>query len=269
MEGDTRRWVLGLIYILAVATIWIAASYIVQSVVDSGVSPFLITYICNSLFVVYIPIVEISRYVEDSNEKIFSWFKGKNNSDMQLSADLENVNLLVEGDHNTHPPVVSPTGMEIMSGAVSRSQDSDSTFHSQSGIIFDQEPIMAIDDCTGLYAVYVTLIRTKLPDEKKGEGQASTAQFLGFATHLTTTTVATAGLTIQVPIAAVVDTLTGHAPHLMDYIGAVAVMIGFAGINIPSDDSPGAQAIPKEVTSIGVDDGHLELASDGGTIDAR
>lgn len=90
------------------------------------------------------------------------------------------------------------------------------------------------------------------------------------ATHLTTTTVATAGLTIQVPIAAVVDTLTGHAPHLMDYIGAVAVMIGFAGINIPSDDSPGTQAIPKEeVTSIVVDDGHLELASDGGTIDAR
>ncbi|XP_064947344.1 uncharacterized protein LOC135627116 [Musa acuminata AAA Group] len=434
MEGDTQRWVLGLIYILAVATIWIAASYIVQSVVDSGVSPFLITYICNSLFVVYIPIVEISRYVEDSNEKIFSWFKGKNHSDTQLSADLENVNLLVEGDHNTHPPVVSPTGMEIMSGAVSGSQDSESTFHSQSRIIFEQEPIMAIDDCSqqvdskgrwtrtrvatisllicpfwffaqltfnlslkyttvtsntilsstsslftflvalvflgekftwlkltsvllcmggtiivsladsgsevsaiatnpllgdvlalisaGLYAVYITLIRKKLPDEKKGEGQASTAQFLGFvglfnlliflpvavflnftrlepfrslnwnqfglivgkglldnvlsdylwvkATHLTTTTVATAGLTIQVPIAAVVDTLTGHAPHLMDFIGAVAVMIGFAGINIPSDDSPGTQAIPKEeVTSIVVDDGHLELASDGGTIDAR
>lgn len=148
MEGDTRRWVLGLIYILAVATIWIAASYIVQSVVDSGVSPFLITYICNSLFVVYIPIVEISRYVEDSNEKIFSWFKGKNHSDTQLSADLENVNLLVEGDHNTHPPVVSPTGMEIMSGAVSGSQDSESTFHSQSRIIFEQEPIMAVDDCS-------------------------------------------------------------------------------------------------------------------------
>lgn len=55
------------------------------------------------------------------------------------------------------------------------------------------------------------------------------------AVLLTTTTVATAGLTIQVPMAAVVDSLTGNAPHLMDYIGAVAVMIGFAGINIPSD----------------------------------
>ena len=42
-------------------------------------------------------------------------------------------------------------------------------------------------------------------------------------------------LTIQVPLAAVVDSLTGNAPNLMDYIGAAAVMVGFAGINIPSD----------------------------------
>jgi len=54
---------------------------------------------------------------------------------------------------------------------------------------------------------------------------------------LTTTTVATAGLTIQVPIAAVVDSLTGHAPHLLDYIGAAAVIAGFVGINIPSETS--------------------------------
>ena len=53
---------------------------------------------------------------------------------------------------------------------------------------------------------------------------------------LTSTTVATAGLAIQVPLAAVVDSLTGHAPNLMDYIGAAAVMVGFAGINIPVDD---------------------------------
>jgi solute carrier family 35, member F5 len=32
----------------------------------------------------------------------------------------------------------------------------------------------------GLYAVYITLIRKKLPDEKEGKGEASTAQFLGF-----------------------------------------------------------------------------------------
>lgn len=55
------------------------------------------------------------------------------------------------------------------------------------------------------------------------------------AVLLTTTTVATAGLTIQVPLAAIVDTVIGNAPGFMDYIGAAAVMLGFAGINIPSD----------------------------------
>lgn len=54
------------------------------------------------------------------------------------------------------------------------------------------------------------------------------------AVLLTTTTVATAGLTIQVPLAAIVDSLTGHAPRLSGYLGALAVLIGFAGINIPS-----------------------------------
>ncbi|WOL12015.1 thiamine-repressible mitochondrial transport protein THI74-like [Canna indica] len=422
MEGDTWRWALGLIYILAVATIWIAASYIVQSVVDSGVSPFLITYICNSLFVLYIPIVEIGRYFEDSSGNSTSWFK-------QQSADSENVNLLEDGDHKIHPPVISPVEVENLSGTVLRMQDSDSTLHSQNGSLCEQEPTLVINDCSnqvdskgrwtrtrvakvsllicpfwffaqlsfnislkyttvtsntilsstsslftflvalaflgetftwlklisvllcmggtiivsladsntavsaiatnpllgdilsllsaGLYAVYITLIRKKLPDEEKGEGQASTAQFLGFiglfnlfiflpvalllnftrlepfhklswnqfglivgkglmdnvlsdylwvkATQLTTTTVATAGLSIQVPIAAVVDTLTGQAPKLPDYIGAVAVMLGFAGINIPSDDSPRTQIT--QLDSIDEDHGHLELAANGSTND--
>ena len=64
------------------------------------------------------------------------------------------------------------------------------------------------------------------------------------AVLLTTTTVATAGLTIQVPLAAVVDSLTGNAPNLKDYFGAAVVMVGFAGINIPSD----AFSRSKEVT---------------------
>lgn len=66
------------------------------------------------------------------------------------------------------------------------------------------------------------------------------------AIMLTTTTVATAGLTIQVPIAAVVDSLTGHAPHLFDYIGATAVIAGFIGINIPSETSSKSEVHLKE-----------------------
>lgn len=55
------------------------------------------------------------------------------------------------------------------------------------------------------------------------------------AVLLTTTTVATAGLTIQVPLAAIVDAVMGNAPSATDYFGAAAIMVGFIAINIPSD----------------------------------
>lgn len=89
---------MGLIYIVAVATIWIAASYVVQSVVDSGVSPFLITYICNSLFVVYIPIFEIGRYVEDKYGSLWFWRSRKNDDSSSLKGSGEKAILLAEGD---------------------------------------------------------------------------------------------------------------------------------------------------------------------------
>ncbi|KAJ8534584.1 hypothetical protein K7X08_016312 [Anisodus acutangulus] len=69
---------------------------------------------------------------------------------------------------------------------------------------------------------------------------------------LTSITVATAGLTIQVLLAAIVDTLTGNAPSILDYIGAAAVMVGFAGINIPSDSC----SVPEEA-SIELENGKI------------
>ncbi|KAL1539590.1 hypothetical protein AAHA92_24052 [Salvia divinorum] len=54
------------------------------------------------------------------------------------------------------------------------------------------------------------------------------------AVLLTTITLASAGLSIQVPLAIIVDSLIGIAPHPLDYVGAVAVMIGFTGLNFPS-----------------------------------
>lgn len=83
VKTKAHKWVLGLVYIIAVATIWIAASFVVQSVVDSGVSPFLVTYICNSLFVVLIPVVEIGRYLEDSYGGLWFWRSKKGNSHME------------------------------------------------------------------------------------------------------------------------------------------------------------------------------------------
>jgi solute carrier family 35 protein F5 len=62
--------------------------------VDGGVSPFLITYICNSLFVVYIPIVEFARYFEDSIDSMWAKLKGKDGANSEKPADMETVNLL-------------------------------------------------------------------------------------------------------------------------------------------------------------------------------
>lgn len=97
MRSKVWKWVLGLIYIVAVATIWIAASFVVQSVVDAGVSPFLITYICNSLFVVYIPIAEIGRYLVDTYGSLLFW-GNKKSSPLQELEHSEQTILLGESD---------------------------------------------------------------------------------------------------------------------------------------------------------------------------
>ncbi|XWS31294.1 hypothetical protein CRYUN_Cryun23aG0064800 [Craigia yunnanensis] len=96
MPSKLWRWGLGLLYIFAVAAIWIAASFVVQSVVDAGVSPFLITYICNSLFIVYIPLVEIGRYLEDNYGSLMFW-RNKKSSDLQELGESEQAILLGEG----------------------------------------------------------------------------------------------------------------------------------------------------------------------------
>lgn len=100
MKSEAWRWVLGLIYIVVVATIWIVASFVVQSVVDEGVSPFLIAYICNSLFVVYIPLFEIGRYLEDKYVSIFFWRNRKGSSSQDLGGS-EEVLLLEQRDTGT------------------------------------------------------------------------------------------------------------------------------------------------------------------------
>ncbi|KAI3915621.1 hypothetical protein MKX01_015446 [Papaver californicum] len=400
MSPEVWRWGLGITYILAVATIWIAASFVVQSVVDSGVSPFLITYICNSLFVVYIPVFEISRYFEDSAVNFRFWGSRNNKNDVEILGESEQVVLLGETslskqseslEHEENPKNLRPelynseralsvedsvsipasSGIPnvfeidnqqldekrrwtryrmarvsllicpfwflaqltfnlslkyttVTSNTVLSSASSLFTFlvallflgekftwvklisvllcmtgtiivslgDSQSGLSgIASRPLLGdllALVSSGFYAVYITLIRKQLPDEDDDKsGRASMAQFLGYlglfnlllflpialllnftklepfhalswqqfglvigkglldnvlsdylwakAVLLTTTTVATAGLTIQVPLAAVVDSMTGNAPHLLDYIGAAAVMVGFAGINVPSD----------------------------------
>ncbi|GAB2234498.1 hypothetical protein Drorol1_Dr00003753 [Drosera rotundifolia] len=386
MRRERWRWILGLVYIVVVAAIWIAASFVVQSVVDAGVSPFLITYICNSLFVVYIPIVEVARYFEDWVGNLFFWSNKKNVG--QEVADSEEAILLGKGNVGEQSGR-SDVLLSVEQGDVRQAQDQNA---SSGEDVVHEDPYVGLDSkgrwtrarvakvsllicpfwfmaqltfnlslkyttvtsntilstasslftflfalafleemftwvklasvlfCMGgtiivslgdsqtglnainmhpvlgdtlsivssiFYAVYITLIRKRLPDDDGKSGKVSMAQFLGFlgffnmviffpgafvlnstklepfymlswkqlglvigkglldnvlsdylwakAVLLTTTTVATAGLTIQVPLAAVVDTLTGNAPQATDLIGAAAIMIGFTGINLPSD----------------------------------
>ncbi|KAL9262902.1 putative vacuolar membrane protein [Drosera capensis] len=386
MRSEQWRWVLGLVYIVAVAAIWIAASFVVQSVVDAGVSPFLITYICNSLFVVYIPIVEVARYFEDWGGNLFFWSSKKNigqevadseeaillgkgkvgeqtgrsdvllslehgdarpsqaqntsscevvvNEDLSVGLDAKGrwtrvrvakVSLLIcpfwflaQLTFNLSLKYTTVTSNTILSTASSLFTflfalaflEEKFTWVKLASVLFCMGGTIIVslgDSQTGLnainthpvlgdtlsivsaifYAVYITLIRKRLPDDDGKSGKVSMAQFLGFlglfnmviffpvafvlnftklepfymlswkqfglvigkglldnvlsdylwakAVLLTTTTVATAGLTIQVPLAAVVDTLTGNAPQPTDLIGAAAIMIGFTGINLPSD----------------------------------
>ncbi|XVE78069.1 hypothetical protein DITRI_Ditri13aG0114700 [Diplodiscus trichospermus] len=400
MTSKLWRWGLGLLYIFAVAAIWIAASFVVQSVVDAGVSPFLITYICNSLFIVYIPLVEIGRYLEDTYGSLMFW-RNKKSYPLQELGESEKAILLGEGVFGaktdgsnqcsiTKEAEISPdetngsqldyksselehTGTlpgqrevanmdldakgrwtrsrvakvsllicpfwflaqltfnlslkytTVTSNTILSSASSLFTFLVSLAFLGEKFTwvklasvilcmagtiVVSLGDSSSsknlnvivsfpvlgdilallsaaLYAVYVTLIRKKLPDDDEKSGRASMAQFLGFlglfnlfiflpfalilnvtklesfnklswkqfgliigkglldnvlsdylwakAVLLTSTTVATAGLTIQVPLAAVIDTLIGNAPRLMNYLAAAAVMIGFAGINIPSD----------------------------------
>ncbi|KAE8668779.1 Kinase superfamily protein [Hibiscus syriacus] len=335
-----------------------AASFVVQSVVDAGVSPFLITYICNSLFIVYIPLVEIGRYLEDNCGSLL-FRRNSSSSPLEEMTESEQAILLGEGGLGSRADGSSQFSLaeegeinhEILNGSLFEkvSDDLTTTLPSQGEVAnvgldakgrwtrtrvakvslsvcpfwflaqlaFDLSLkyttvtsntvlssassiftflvslavlgekfswiklvsvllcmtgtiIVSLGDshnnknlriiasnpvlgdvlalvAAALYAVYVTLIRKKLPDNDEKSGRASMAQFLGLldnvlndylwakAVLLTTATVATAGLAIQVPLAAIVDMIIGNGPHLLDYLGAAAVMIGFAGMNIPTD----------------------------------
>ena len=54
-----KRW--GMALVLTVAAVWVASSFVVQSLEDKGIAPLLLTYIANSLFVLYLPMHGLVR----------------------------------------------------------------------------------------------------------------------------------------------------------------------------------------------------------------
>jgi solute carrier family 35 protein F5 len=76
MNGLLSRWrdqlglqhrnrILGFSFILAVATIWVVASFAVQGIESSGVHPAVLTFFANSLFALYLPIYWISLKIQN------------------------------------------------------------------------------------------------------------------------------------------------------------------------------------------------------------
>ena len=58
-QGSFRvngRQVKGILCTITAAVIWVLASFVVQKVEDQGLSPFILSYIANSLFVVFLPL---------------------------------------------------------------------------------------------------------------------------------------------------------------------------------------------------------------------
>ncbi|KAK6798398.1 hypothetical protein RDI58_006100 [Solanum bulbocastanum] len=253
MKDQSWRWVLGLIYIITVASIWIAASFVVQSVVDAGVSPFLVTYLCNSLFVVYIPLIEIVHFLQDKYGTFLFWRNKKEskeivlldgnvetsrlvvadgceqiidlNVDMGLDAKgrwtrsrVAKVSLLISPfwflaqlTFNISLKYTTVTSNTILSsssslftflvslvflGEVSTWVKLFSVLLCMGGTIIvslgdskSGSSKVALNPILGdilslvsaaMYAVYITLIRKKLPDDDGKSGHASMAQFLGY-----------------------------------------------------------------------------------------
>ncbi|KAG6403151.1 hypothetical protein SASPL_135368 [Salvia splendens] len=271
MRDQGWRWVLRLVYIFAVATIWTAASFVVQSVVDEGVSPFLVTYICNSLFVVYIPLVEIGRYLECRNGSIFSWLIRRNDVALQDSKVSEEAILLPNNEISNDGEVeAEAVGLEldverrwthwrvskvsilispiwfmaqltfnlslkyttVTSNTILSSASSLFTFLVALVLLgekFAWLKLISVLLCMG-GVIIVSLGDSGAGANELGLFNTLTGKQFGLivgkgllnnvvsdylwakAVLLTTTTVASAGLSIQVPLAIIVDSLRGIAP---------------------------------------------------------
>ena len=54
---------LGYAFILAVCVIWVGGSFLVESLEGQGLSPLLLTFICNALFVVLLPVYFLNEWM--------------------------------------------------------------------------------------------------------------------------------------------------------------------------------------------------------------
>lgn len=65
---EGRDWALGIFYILCVSSIWIAASYLVKDL-EQEAQPFVITYLSNALFLVFLPIAKLKEWLHEKADR--------------------------------------------------------------------------------------------------------------------------------------------------------------------------------------------------------
>ncbi|KAJ0974752.1 hypothetical protein J5N97_016717 [Dioscorea zingiberensis] len=193
---DTWNWTLGLVYIVAVATIWIAASYIVQSVVDAGDNV----------------ITDPGTYVVGANNKDTIGFQRAWTTNSSGQSQPLNLPLLVFSTTNVQ--------------SLSQIYDCYFQYHLKQHF----RPFHFL----GLFSIF----RRNIYVDKANQCSSL---------HGGNSNIATAGLYNSGSNSC----YCGHfdwssAPKLMDYVGAAIVMVGFAGINIPSDTFCKPQVMQQE-----------------------
>ena len=64
---------LGYAFILAVCVIWVGGSFLVESLEGQGLSPLLLTFICNALFVVLLPAYFLNEWMLMGDKEWRGW----------------------------------------------------------------------------------------------------------------------------------------------------------------------------------------------------
>ena len=59
----------GYAFIAAVCVIWVFGSFLVESLEGQGLSPLLLTFICNALFVVLLPVYFVKEWMLERGDK--------------------------------------------------------------------------------------------------------------------------------------------------------------------------------------------------------
>ncbi|BDA40677.1 Solute carrier family 35 member F5 [Coccomyxa sp. Obi] len=95
---EHRKRALGLCFIFVVALIWVLASFLVQDLESEGLNPFLLTYIANSLFIIYLPLyyLAVRLTARKRNARSSEMQETPISAGHQVMADTERTELIVD-----------------------------------------------------------------------------------------------------------------------------------------------------------------------------